>query len=302
MITPYRISTMTATGYIGSNVNLDNFYENVEVNDIENEGIIYAEFGSNKHSQVSKGTNLKKRFVRVNGKKQASTRRFDNSITIKYNIKNNIKNNFNNEGTGLDTLNTLNIKVFKNGKIQMTGVKSEEIGKKAIDSIISLIKQYQIKITEPEQKIVDDLECLENKDFCIHLINSDFKVNMELRRDLLANLLMEKYACTCSYEPCIYPGVKIQYFMNKNNRDLPLEEQGRCMCEPSCNGKGDGFTTSSCKKITISIFQSGCILITGVTLIDHIKVGYEYISQIIKENEQAIKRNKLIIEEPSPLE
>jgi TATA-box binding protein (TBP) (component of TFIID and TFIIIB) len=281
---------MTATGYIGSNVNLDNLYENIEVNDIRDEGIIYAEFGSNKHSQVSKGTNLKKRFVRVNGKKQASTRRFDNSITIKYNIK----NNFNNE----ESLNTLNIKVFKNGKIQMTGVKSEDIGKKAIDSIIGLIKEYQGKITESDKKIVDNLECLENRDFCIHLINSDFKVNMELRRDLLANLLMEKYACTCSYEPCIYPGVKIQYFMNKNNRDLPLEEQGRCMCEPSCNGKGDGFTTSSCKKITISIFQSGCILITGVTLIDHIKVGYEYISKIIKKNEEAIKRNKLIIQEP----
>lgn len=285
---------MTATGYIGSNVNLDNLYENIEVNDIRDEGIIYAEFGSNKHSQVSKGTNLKKRFVRVNGKKQASTRRFDNSITIKYNIK----NYFNNE----ESLNTLNIKVFKNGKIQMTGVKSEDIGKKAIDSIIGLIKEYQGKITESDKKIVDNLECLENRDFCIHLINSDFKVNMELRRDLLANLLMEKYACTCSYEPCIYPGVKIQYFMNKNNRDLPLEEQGRCMCEPSCNGKGDGFTTSSCKKITISIFQSGCILITGVTLIDHIKVGYEYISQIIKENEQAIKRNKLIIVEPTHLD
>uniref|UniRef100_A0A6C0CVT0 Uncharacterized protein n=1 Tax=viral metagenome TaxID=1070528 RepID=A0A6C0CVT0_9ZZZZ len=281
---------MTATGYIGSNVNLDNLYENIEVNDIRDEGIIYAEFGSNKHSQVSKGTNLKKRFVRVNGKKQASTRRFDNSITIKYNIK----NYFNNE----ESLNTLNIKVFKNGKIQMTGVKSEDIGKKAIDSIIGLIKEYQGKITESDKKIVDNLECLENRDFCIHLINSDFKVNMELRRDLLANLLMEKYACTCSYEPCIYPGVKIQYFMNKNNRDLPLEEQGRCMCEPSCNGKGDGFTTSSCKKITISIFQSGCILITGVTLIDHIKVGYEYISKIIKKNEEAIKRNKLIIQEP----
>ena len=69
-----------------------------------------------------------------------------------------MKNTNTNEET---SLNTLNIKVFKNGKIQMTGVKSEDIGKKAIDSIISLIKQYQSKITEPEQKIVDDLECLE---------------------------------------------------------------------------------------------------------------------------------------------
>ena len=285
MITPYRISTMTATGYVGTNVNLDNFYENVEVCDIHDEGIIYAEFGSNKHSQVSKGTNLKKRFVRVNGKKQASTRRFDNSITIKHNFKNETD----------QKISTLNVKIFKNGKIQMTGVKSELMGMKAIDTVIGLIKQYQKNITESEKKIVEDLDCLENKDFCIHLINSDFKVNMELRRDLLANVLMQKYSCTCSYEPCIYPGVKIQYFLNKNQKELSLEKQGKCTCEPSCNGKGDGFTTSSCKKITISIFQSGCILITGVTLVRHIQIGYDYISKIIEENEKAIKRNKLVI-------
>lgn len=274
---------MTATGSIGCHVDLVVLYANIQVQELGNEGIIYAEFGNNKHSQVSKGTNLKKRFIRVDGKKQASTRRFDNSITIKYNLK--VDDN---------SCTTLNIKVFKNGKIQMTGVKSESIGKKAIDDLIGLIKEYQ---TTSEDKIVEDVNELESSSFCIHLINSDFKVNMEIRRDLLANLIINKYAITCSYEPCIYPGVKLQYFLNKNNnKGLPLVEQGRCTCCPPCNGKGDGFTTNTCKKITISIFQSGCILITGVTLIQHIQIAYNYITKLIKRHENDIKRVKLVIE------
>jgi TATA-box binding protein (TBP) (component of TFIID and TFIIIB) len=284
---------MTATGFVGTHVNLDNFYDNVIINEVDKEGIIYAEFGNNKHNQISKGTNLKKRFIRVDGKKQASTRRFDNSITIKYNFKNHdIKT------MSKKDMNTLNIKIFKNGKIQMTGVKSEENGKKAIDEIIRLIKECQfLKDSENDNIIVENVDDLHNSDFCIHLINSDFKVDMEIRRDLLADVLINNYACTCSYEPCIYPGVKLQYFMNKNNTHFPLDKQGKCLCEPSCNGKGDGFTTDACKKITISVFQSGCILITGVTLIKHIQIGYDYITEIIIKYQKEIKRNKLIIQE-----
>lgn len=281
IIKPYRISTMTATGYIGTNVDLVELYEYIDINEVNKEGIIYAEFGNNKHNQISKGTNVKKRFIRVDGKKQASTRRFDNSITVKYNFLNLD-----------DKMCTLNIKVFKNGKIQMTGVKSEESGKKAIQTIIDMILKYNEISTK---KIVEDVSLLKSSDFCIHLINSDFKVDIEIRRDLLADLLMKSYSCTCSYEPCIYPGVKIQYFLNKNQKNDALEDAGKCKCEPHCNGKGDGFTTDNCKKITISIFQSGCILITGVTLIQHIQVGYDYIINIIKKHEKDIKRNKLII-------
>ena len=280
---------MTATGYIGIDVDLVNFYTNIIINEVDKEGIVYAEFGNNKHNLISKGTNLKKRFVRVNGKKQASTRRFDNSITVKYNYIN----------TQTEKINTLNIKIFKNGKIQMTGVKSEENGRNAIDSIIGLIKEYQSKSST---QIVENLDDLISSQFSIHLINSDFKVDIEIRRDLLATIIMDQYACTCSYEPCIYPGIKLQYFLNRKDTDLPLKEQGKCRCVPVCNGKGDGFTTDNCKKITISIFQSGCILITGVTLLKHIDIGYSYIIDIIQNHKLSIKRNKLVLPADIPCE
>jgi|UniRef100_A0A6C0BRK8 TATA-box binding protein (TBP) (component of TFIID and TFIIIB) len=278
--TNYRISTMTATGCIGVNVNLDSLYDHVIIVDILDTnvmGIVYAEFGSNKHSQICKGVNLKKRYVRVNGKKEAYTKRFDNSVTIKYRV---------------NEKDTLNIKVFKNGKIQMTGVKSVEQGKNAIQSIIDMIKNIH---ENHDKEVVDNIDDLKFTRFDIHLINSDFRVDMEIRRDLLYNLLLKEFSVSSSYEACIYPGVKIQYNLNKNLdiNTTPLGKQGKCCCPTPCNGKGDGITTDACKKITISIFQSGCILITGVTKEIHIDIAYNFIKNVLNENHDKIKRVKL---------
>jgi hypothetical protein len=100
----------------------------------------------------------------------------------------------------------------------------------------------------------------------------------------------------CTYEPCIYPGVKIQYFLNKSPFNLQKQKEGICCCKNGiCNGKGDGFTTQECKKITISVFQSGCILITGVTMKEHIEIAYNFIVEIIKKYQNDIKRVKLDI-------
>ena len=280
---PYRVSTMTATGYIGTNVNLDAFFEHVPVlDDHMAMGITYAEFGSNKHNQISKGTNLKKKWVRKNGKKEASTKRFDNSVTIKYRTSN---------------VNALNIKIFKNGKIQMTGVKSEHSGKSAIDEIISIIRSMygEKKLCFNELPVVENPDDLINTQFRIHLINSDFKVDIEIRRDLLYNLLMGEYNVICTYEPCIYPGVKLQYFYHETDHSTNVKEQGVCTCSSYCDGKGQGIQGDRCKKITISVFQSGCILITGVTAIKHIEIGYEFITSILKQNTQKVKRVKLAL-------
>jgi TATA-box binding protein (TBP) (component of TFIID and TFIIIB) len=272
---------MTATGYVGCSVNLNSFYENVQITDIDDSisGIVYAEYGSNKHTQIYKGVNLKKKFVRVDGKKQPSTKRFDNSVTIKLRT---------------DKYTILNIKLFKNGKVQMTGVKSREQGVDAINTLIRYIKEIH---TSYDQTIVEDVSCLFEHDFKIHLINSDFKVNMEIRRDLLYNILVNQYNVISTYEPCIYPGVKIQYHLNKNKQDAQtsIHDEGVCCCQTPCDGKGDGFTTDKCKKITISVFQSGCILITGVTSETHINIAYKYIVDILKTNQPNIQRVKLEI-------
>jgi TATA-box binding protein (TBP) (component of TFIID and TFIIIB) len=298
-------------------------------------GVIYAEFGNNKHDRISKGVNLKKNNkIRKNTKKKVdSYKRFDNSVTLLLQLKNG---------------NRINVKVFKNGKIQMTGVKNEKDGYDVIECVIKLVKITHSKVlelasasstsstsstssasstsstsstssiqiitstsTQPhlssqsttdeknvameKHVVVQDIDTLYPSNLAIHLINSDFKVNMELRRDLLYKVLNEEYAVISTYDPCIYPGVKIQYYYKHQNTSNS-SKNGQCQCANGiCNGKGDGITTTNCKKITISVFQSGCILITGVTKKEHIDTGYNFIVNVIKNHASKVKRVKLMI-------
>jgi hypothetical protein len=88
-----------------------------------------------------------------------------------------------------------------------------------------------------------------------------------------------------SYESAIYPGVNIKYYYN------PAKQQtGICNCEGPCDGKGSqGF----CKKITIAVFKSGKIIITGGNSMVHIHTAYEFITRFAKENPS--------IQDPAPL-
>jgi len=288
--TPYRVSTMTATGNIHSIIDLDTLYQHLVINEdlveLQNDDIpigkiIYAEFGNNKHDRICKGVNSKKKNVKKQTKKNTSTKRFDNSITLLLQLPNG---------------NNVNVKLFKNGKIQMTGVKREQDGNDVIHSMIRIVKKINIELLRSNEHIVENMDHIYASELSIHLINSDFKVNIEIRRDLLYKLLIEEYEIICTYEPCIYPGVKIQYYINDNIvSNTSNFKQGQCICiDKICNGKGTNTNIKqNCKKITISVFQSGCILITGVTKTSHIEIGYNFIVNLIQKHAHRIKRVKL---------
>ena len=106
------------------------------------------------------------------------------------------------------------------------------------------------------------------------MINSDFKVNFEIRLDYLYKIITQEYKIICSYEPCIYPGAKIEYYYPNN---------GFCKCTSFCTGKSE-----TCKKITIAVFQSGCIIITGANKIEHIEIAYNFICDILSNNMKRI--------------
>ena len=94
-------------GNINSIIYLTNLYDHLDIIDKDDEislGIVYAEFGNNKHDRICKGFNAKKQNAKKLTKKTSSTKRFDNSITILLRVSNN---------------NAINVKLFKNGKIQI---------------------------------------------------------------------------------------------------------------------------------------------------------------------------------------
>ena len=133
-----------------------------------------------------------------------------------------------------------------------------------------------------------------NKDECkvsnykIVLINSDFYAGFEIKRDKLHDLLVNNYNIFSSYEPCIYPGVNSKYYWNRKYTNKPY--LGKCYCSKICNGKGDGDGNGNCKRITVSTFQSGSVIITGARSMDQINDAYTFINKVFEDNYNDLKK------------
>jgi TATA-box binding protein (TBP) (component of TFIID and TFIIIB) len=280
IFTPYKISTITATGGIGSHVNLEAFYKYIRIIDAKDascndDGFLYIEHGKKKGETFCKGFHKKMTIMR---RKKKEGKRFDNQVTVILRIN-----------TGTSIMASANMKIFRNGNVQMTGIKSPDQGVKALEYIIESIREMTHR--SAEESIVDDFNAMRVCDYRIRLINSDFKSNIHIKRDKLCKLMQNTYNIMCSYEPCIYPGVKIQFCWNT----MPGREQnGVCDCINMCNGKGSGCGDGQCKRITIAAFQSGCVIITGAQSIAQINHAYEFICTAIRENLSAVSNILLV--------
>lgn len=313
--TPYKVSTITSNGSINSFIDLRVLFQHAPILSVADAacGIVYIEFGSNKNELTARGVPPKKKQKKklaaiMEAKEREHERaeqvaagllakdvadeeaaeekkfkRFDNQATVI--IKMDVEGNY-----------FINMKIFKNGVVQMTGVKHMDHGKRAVDIFIDVIKgmcAHNIAVVEEPGNLL-------NTEYKIRLINSDFRlmdkvnpeVGFEVRREVLHRILVEKMNNKCTYEPCIYQGVKLQYFWNSA---YPVQT-GNCVCPRGhCNGKGTGHAINLCKKITIAVFQSGCVLITGsANSHEQIEDCYQYICRIIRDHADLIKKKRLI--------
>ena len=84
--TDYRISTITATGSVGTTIDLDILYSCLECNDDEflDDNIVYVEYGKKKSETIYKGYSKK---FNINRRKTEPSKRFDNQLTIVFNTK-----------------------------------------------------------------------------------------------------------------------------------------------------------------------------------------------------------------------
>lgn len=275
--TPYKISTITATGGINTNINLESFYNNVDIVPYDGDisGFVYIEFGKKKSETFSRGYHKK---MSISRRKKVESKRFDNQTTIILKQMTSLTTNF------------VNIKVFKNGNVQMTGLKSMEQGTQAIDYLINEISRIH---QNKDPFIIDDVSKMQNIDNRVRLINSDFRIGFDIKRDKLCKIIQTKYKVFCSYEPCIYPGAKVQFFWNSCHHS----QDGICTCGEvgvDCNGKGNGEGTGNCKKITVAVFQSGCVIITGAQTEKQIEDTYAFICKLIVDNYEEVHKKPFV--------
>ena len=234
-----RVSTITSILKISSDIDLKKIYDNVPITKY----IPFIEYWSNNPQRGFSKKMLKK--VRKKSKKKI----FYNQATIHV----------------IHDDKIMNVKLFNNGKIQITGLKGINQSTVLVEKLINYLQD--LSVLDYETKLVSSE---------LVLINSDFDIGYEIERETLHNEIIE-YGIYSSYEPCIYPGVNIKYFMNKNNFD------GICCCENICNGKGKANGDGDCKKVTIAVFKSGKIIITGGQSTSQLETAYRFIKNFIDD-------------------
>ena len=171
-----------------------------------------------------------------------------------------------------------NVKIFKNGKIQLTGIPHPELGRKTVEVVCKFIKDLH-KDKSISAEILYYNTVMINT--CYELFPNLDKIG--INRHVLHKKLINDYQLSSIFDSEGYPGVRIEYFYNKDT--FNTENEGRCMCSKKCNGKGSGSGDTNCRKISIAIFQSGCAIIAGgPSNIDPIYSAYNFINKIISDN------------------
>jgi len=285
---PYRISTITCNANIGNNININLglLFDNINI--IENisegidKGVVWVQFMKD-GTDVSKGVYPKKR--RKSKKNTMKKNRFDNQVTVIY--------KFNDKYIP-------NVKIFKNGNIQLTGIKDIKDTEHIVNHIINDITLIYNNI---DKNIIVNVEPdyildLKYQNFKIRMINTDFKVysdpdfknGFEIRRKEVHKLFInDEHNNKCSFQPGIYQGVKLEYFWNINNKN----KNGICSCPKYCYGKGTGQNINDCKKVTGALFESGSVLITGGVTFEQVNETYKYICDFLEKHKELIKKPQL---------
>jgi len=263
-----RISTITTTAQLGTKIILDALFEQIQIIqywDLTN-GVLKMEFNGK-----SKGTSFKDIML----KPKTSKTSFFNQATLV--IRREVQPLIWKE---------INIKLFRNGGIQITGVKSIEMSSEALQWLLDYVTRTCTTKPVFESKPIVQKEQ-------VQLVNTDFSIGAKVRRDVLHRILSETYRLNSSYESAIYQGVKTKYFYNAERPEG--HPHGICPCAKLCKGTGDGTKIGECKKITISPFQTGQVIITGARTMDQINEGYVFIKEVFTKHADSILRKQYVL-------
>lgn len=245
------ISTMTLTCKIATKFNCENIAKYIDLNMSRILTVTHGELGNPKTNR----TLVQKK--KTTGKPKKQKKVFYNQVSMY--VKVHAKNK-----------KPVNIKLFSNGAIQMTGCKTVENAIETLIKVLFELKKVKAVIDYPSMKVVDkpfctNVEILDLKNIVglqIVMINSGFHIPFKMDRNKLYNLLLSD-----GYE-CFYDSVKHACV----NVKIVYEE----------------------KKISIFVFEKGSILITGARNCTQIYEAYMFINKYLLKNHNIIKKNEAL--------
>ncbi len=265
--TPLRISTMVITAHWGTPVNLGVIFDALRAHILPlwypGEGVLKIEYGCHVLGRAYKD---------VFTHRKISDKTFYNQSTIVVRRRTQQED----EKVALEETSwkEVNIKLFANGGIQMTGVTSETFARAALDWLYALIQTF------PESPFDQPVHIHR---FSVQLINTDYSLNRFIHQDALHKRLIQEYNLFSMLEKTIYQGVNTKYFYNRTN-----QRPGICSCQKICKGQGTGDGEGQCKRITMSIFRTGKIIITGAREMKQIETAYEFLNSVFDTHQQTV--------------
>lgn len=249
------ISTMCASCKLGTNINIQNIKNHLP---LSIDDILTVKINKQDMRTLVEEKKKKRRTKR---KANLSNNPFYNQITLVIRINEGPFENIHDEPQ-------INIKLFQNGSIQISGLKNIEFANRALNKMIYCLGQSKGKFTNgaiEEIKFVAEPSVMNITNFDIYMINSNYMVNMMIDRSKLYKLLLMKKV-KAQYEKCVRACVIIKYVPPTKN----LEE----------------------KDVSVFIFEKGNIIITGARNFYHIIDTYNYINNILLDHvDEIIKKD-----------
>jgi TATA-box binding protein (TBP) (component of TFIID and TFIIIB) len=262
-----KISTMSASCKLNTEINIVNIekYLDLNINDVVR---IYKK----RHEIIKSLIPIEKKNKRNIAKStnNVANKHFYNQITVVIRI-----------GSGNEPITDwkkepkINLKLFTNGSIQMSGCKTVEGINIVLNKLLYRLKEEKAKINKISQLVeetpfISKPQNVTINDFQIYMINANYQVKMQIDRAKLLNLLLKK-KIKAYFEPCIRACVVVKFIPPENN----IEE----------------------KEISIFIFQKGNIIITGARTRQHIISAYQYILNILVNHHNEIYKKDELEEE-----
>jgi len=244
-----KVSTICSSCNIGANLNISNLVD-------------YFPLDSDSVLTIKKTKNDLRTILTQNENDTEDNKKiksFQNSVTIVMRKTSGFTEDLDNEPK-------INMKIFNNGSIQMSGCKDLEAVNIVLNKFIHLLKQnYVFKENKETIIFVDDKSKLKVSGFKIDMINANYKVNMIINREKLFELLNLKKIKT-SYEPCTRACVIIKIVPPENT------------------------TNKNKKEISIFVFEKGNIIITGAKNKLQLKYAYDFINGILVSHQSEINK------------
>ena len=176
-------------------------------------------------------------------------------------------------------------KVFNTGKMEIPGVFNDEL--------LVLSRNLVLESLRPwcGGGALWYLKDGSNEDDCSQnvLINSNFNCGFFINREKLLHVLRsDKYKLDCSYDPCMYPGVKCKFYFN-HEVGFDVVRQRGVIAEEDWDLKMKSILRGSkYSEVSIMLFRTGSGLIGANCTEKVIRFIFQFIATVLRDEYAAV--------------